>query len=116
MHCLTCQSTMDAGYLWCAHCGASAVGNSRNPEVEDPVSQRKFVTILRADVVHSTDLTAEPVLEQALLRLEPALAAMRAAVRQFGGIFRKKPVHALSVAFGAPVADDNHAPLACHAA
>jgi class 3 adenylate cyclase/tetratricopeptide (TPR) repeat protein len=116
MHCLTCQSTMDAGDLWCAHCGASAVGNSRNPEVEDPVSQRKFVTILRADVVHSTDLIAELEPEEALLRLEPALAAMRAAVRQFGGIVSKEMGDGLSAVFGAPVADDNHAPLACHAA
>ena len=116
MHCLTCQSTMDAGDLWCAHCGASAVGNSRNPEIEDPVSQRKFVTILRADVVHSTDLIAELEPEEALRRLEPALAAMRAAVRQFGGIVSKEMGDGLSAVFGAPVADDNHAPLACHAA
>jgi class 3 adenylate cyclase/tetratricopeptide (TPR) repeat protein len=107
---------MDAGDLWCAHCGASALGNSRNPEVEDPVSQRKFVTILRADVVHSTDLIAELEPEQALLRLEPALAAMRAAVRQFGGIVSKEMGDGLAAVFGAPVADDNHAPLACHAA
>jgi class 3 adenylate cyclase/tetratricopeptide (TPR) repeat protein len=107
---------MDAGDLWCAHCGASAVGNSRNPEVEDPVSQRKFVTILRADVVHSTDLIAELEPEEALLRLEPALAAMRAAVRQFGGIVSKEMGDGLAAVFGAPVADDNHAPLACHAA
>jgi class 3 adenylate cyclase/tetratricopeptide (TPR) repeat protein len=116
MHCLTCQSTMDAGDLWCAHCGASALGNSRSPEVEDPVSQRKFVTILRADVVHSTDLIAELEPEEALRRLEPALAAMRAAVRQFGGIVSKEMGDGLSAVFGAPVADDNHAPLACHAA
>jgi class 3 adenylate cyclase/tetratricopeptide (TPR) repeat protein len=107
---------MDAGDLWCAHCGASAAGNARTPEVEDPVSQRKFVTILRADVVHSTDLIAELEPEQALLRLEPALAAMRAAVRQFGGIVSKEMGDGLAAVFGAPVADDNHAPLACHAA
>jgi class 3 adenylate cyclase/tetratricopeptide (TPR) repeat protein len=107
---------MDAGDLWCAHCGASALGNSRSPEVEDPVSQRKFVTILRADVVHSTDLIAELEPEEALRRLEPALAAMRAAVRQFGGIVSKEMGDGLSAVFGAPVADDNHAPLACHAA
>src|ERR1700716_896049 len=116
MHCLTCQSTMDAGDLWCAHCGASAVGNSRNSEIEDPDSQRKFVTILRADVVHSTGLIAELEPEQAVSRLEPALAAMRAAVRQFGGIVSKELGDGLTAVLGAPVADDNHAPLACHAA
>jgi class 3 adenylate cyclase/tetratricopeptide (TPR) repeat protein len=116
MHCFTCQSTMDAGDLWCAQCGASVAGNSRSSATEDPDSQRKFVTILRTDVVHSTDLIAELEPEQALLRLEPALAAMRAAVRQFGGIVSKEMGDGLAAVFGAPVADDNHAPLACHAA
>lgn len=82
----------------------------------DPDSERKFVTILRADVVQSTDLIAELEPEQAVSRLEPALVAMRAAVRQFGGIVSKELGDGLSAVFGAPIADDNHAPLACHAA
>jgi class 3 adenylate cyclase/tetratricopeptide (TPR) repeat protein len=82
----------------------------------DPVSERKFVTILRADIVKSTDLVAELDPEEALSRLEPALAAMRAAVRQFGGVVSKETGDGLAAVFGAPVADDNHAPLACHAA
>jgi class 3 adenylate cyclase/tetratricopeptide (TPR) repeat protein len=101
---------MDAGDLWCAHCGASA-----QPNV-DPDSERKFVTILRADLVQSTGLIAELEPEEALVRLEPALTAMRAAVRQFGGIVSKEMGDGLTAVFGAPVADDNHAPLACHAA
>src|SRR4029077_1766198 len=110
MHCFACQSTMDAGDRWCAKCGAAA------QQSMDPDSERKFVTILRADLVHSTDLIAELDPEAALSRLEPALAAMRAAVRQFGGIVSKEMGDGLSAVFGAPLADDNHAPLACHAA
>ncbi|WP_291860406.1 AAA family ATPase [Bradyrhizobium sp.] len=110
MQCSACRSTMDAGDNWCAQCGASAHQNM------DPDSERKFVTILRADVVQSTDLIAELEPEEALVRLEPALKAMRAAVRQFGGIVSKEMGDGLTAAFGAPVADDNHAPLACHAA
>lgn len=83
---------------------------------EDPVSERKFVTILRADIVRSTDLVAELDPEEAVSRLEPALAAMRAAVRQFGGVISKEMGDGVAAVFGAPVADDNHAPLACHAA
>ncbi|MCX5511764.1 adenylate/guanylate cyclase domain-containing protein, partial [Pseudomonas sp. BJa3] len=37
-------------------------------------------------------------------------------VRQFGGIVSKELGDGLAAVFGAPVADDNHAPLACHAA
>src|SRR6476660_9027814 len=83
---------------------------------EDPVSERKFVTILRADIVRSTDLVAELDPEEAVSRLEPALTAMRAAVRQFGGVVSREMGDGIAAVFGAPVADDNHAPLACHAA
>src|SRR5882724_1976581 len=110
MLCFACRSTMDAGDRWCANCGAAA------QQSVDPDSQRKFVTILRADVVQSTGLIAELEPEEALRRLEPALTAMRAAVRQFGGIVSKEMGDGLTAVFGAPVADDNHAPLACHAA
>ena len=82
----------------------------------DPESERRFVTILRADVVDSTGLVAELEPEEAVSRLEPALAAMRGAVRQFGGIVSKELGDGLAAVFGAPIADDNHAPLACHAA
>jgi class 3 adenylate cyclase/tetratricopeptide (TPR) repeat protein len=74
------------------------------------------VTILRADILRSTDLVAELDPEEAVSRLEPALMAMRAAVRQFGGIVSKEMGDGLAAVFGAPVADDNHASLACHAA
>jgi predicted ATPase/class 3 adenylate cyclase len=110
MHCFACQSPMDVGDNWCARCGAAA------QQSVDPDSERKFVTILRADVVHSTDLIAELEPEEALSRLEPVLSAMRAAVRQFGGIVSKEMGDGLAAVFGAPMADDNHAPLACHAA
>jgi class 3 adenylate cyclase/tetratricopeptide (TPR) repeat protein len=110
MHCFACQAPMDAGDKWCAQCGAAV------QQSVDPDSERKFVTILRADVVHSTDLIAELDPEEAVSRLEPVLTAMRAAVRQFGGIVSKEMGDGLSAVFGAPVADDNHAPLACHAA
>lgn len=37
-------------------------------------------------------------------------------MRQFGGIVSKELGDGLAAVFGAPIADDNHAPLACHAA
>lgn len=101
---------MDAGDIWCPTCGVAA---HHSP---DPDSERRFVTILRADVVDSTGLVAELDPEEAVSRLEPALAAMRTAVRQFGGIVSKELGDGLVAVFGAPLADDNHAPLACHAA
>lgn len=110
MHCFACQSAINPDDSWCSKCGA-AVGQRADPD-----SERRFVTILRADVVDSTGLVAELEPEEAVSRLEPALAAMRASVRQFGGIVSKELGDGLAAVFGAPIADDNHAPLACHAA
>jgi class 3 adenylate cyclase/tetratricopeptide (TPR) repeat protein len=84
--------------------------------MEDPASERKIVTILYADIVRSTDLVAELDPEEAVARLEPALTAMRVAVRKFAGVVSREMGDGLVAVFGAPVADDNHAPLACHAA
>ena len=110
MHCFACQSAIGPGDSWCSRCGAAV------RERVEPDSERRFVTILRADVVDSTGLVAELEPEAAVSRLEPALAAMRGAVRQFGGIVSKELGDGLAAVFGAPIADDNHAPLACHAA
>jgi class 3 adenylate cyclase len=110
MHCFACQSAIGPGNSWCSKCGAAV------RQRVDPDSERRFVTILRADVVDSTGLVAELEPEAAVSRLEPALAAMRGAVRQFGGIVSKELGDGLAAVFGAPIADDNHAPLACHAA
>ncbi|MGY3587662.1 class 3 adenylate cyclase/tetratricopeptide (TPR) repeat protein [Bradyrhizobium sp. USDA 4341] len=110
MHCFACQSTIEEGDSWCSTCGAAT---QQRP---DPDSERRFVTILRADVVDSTGLVAELEPEEAVSRLEPALVAMRGAVRRFGGIVSKELGDGIAAVFGAPIADDNHAPLACHAA
>ncbi|QOZ32906.1 AAA family ATPase [Bradyrhizobium sp. CCBAU 53421] len=110
MLCFACQSTIGADDNWCAQCGAAVAKRV------DPDSEQRFVTILRADVVDSTGLVADLDPEEAVSRLEPALAAMRGAVRQFGGIVSKELGDGLAAVFGAPIADDNHAPLACHAA
>lgn len=83
---------------------------------EEPARERKFVTVLRADITRSTDLVATLDPEEAIGRLEPAMKAMRTAVRQFGGVVSREMGDGLAAVFGAPVADDNHAPLACHAA
>lgn len=84
MNCFTCQSAIGPDDSWCSRCGAAV------RQRVDPDSERRFVTILRADVIDSTGLVAEFEPEEAVSRLEPALAAMRAAVRQFGGIVSKE--------------------------
>jgi class 3 adenylate cyclase len=76
----------------------------------------KYVTLLRSDLVRSTDLVAGLGPEEAMMRLEPALVAMRAAVRKFRGVVCREMGDGILAVFGAPVAFDTHAQLALHAA
>jgi class 3 adenylate cyclase len=84
--------------------------------LQELTAERKFVTVFRADIVRSTDMVVMLELEAAVSRLEPALEAMRVAVRSHGGVVLKELGDGLSAVFGAPKANDRHATLACHAA
>src|SRR5258707_10878043 len=89
------------------------------PAPESPgriAGERKYLTVLCADLQRSTDLISELDPEEAISRLEPALIAMRTAVRRNRGIVSKEGGDGLIALFGAPHPDDNHAVMACHAA
>jgi class 3 adenylate cyclase/tetratricopeptide (TPR) repeat protein len=118
--CQVCQSTLKAGDLYCSSCGAVVPEHVSTPKAVDVfdrlAGERKYLTVLCADLQRSTDLIAELDPEEAISRLEPALIAMRTAVRRNRGIVSKEGGDGLIALFGAPHADDNHAVMACHAA
>jgi class 3 adenylate cyclase/tetratricopeptide (TPR) repeat protein len=118
--CLVCLSTLKAGDLYCSSCGAVVPENPAKPPVAEVrgriAGERKYLTVLCADLQRSTDLISELDPEAAISRLEPALIAMRTAVRRNRGIVSKEGGDGLIALFGAPHADDNHAVMACHAA
>ena len=120
MHCLVCSSALRAGDLFCSACGAVVPGQPPSaPAPESPgriAGERKYLTVLCADLQRSTDLISELDPEEAISRLEPALIAMRTAVRRNRGIVSKEGGDGLIALFGAPHADDNHAVMACYAA
>jgi class 3 adenylate cyclase/tetratricopeptide (TPR) repeat protein len=118
--CQVCLSTLKAGDLYCSSCGAVVPEHPSKPpvtEIRDRIAgERKYLTVLCADLQRSTDLISELDPEAAISRLEPALIAMRTAVRRNRGIVSKEGGDGLIALFGAPHADDNHAVMACHAA
>ena len=120
MSCQVCLSTLKAGDLYCSSCGAVVPEHSAKPPVAAVrgriAGERKYLTVLCADLQRSTDLISELDPEAAISRLEPALVAMRVAVRRNRGIVSKEGGDGLIALFGAPHADDNHAVMACHAA
>jgi class 3 adenylate cyclase/tetratricopeptide (TPR) repeat protein len=118
--CQVCLSILKAGDLYCSSCGAVVpehLGKPQVAEVRDRIAgERKYLTVLCADLQRSTDLISELDPEAAISRLEPALIAMRTAVRRNRGIVSKEGGDGLIALFGAPHADDNHSVMACHAA
>jgi class 3 adenylate cyclase/tetratricopeptide (TPR) repeat protein len=146
MRCSACSTAIEADDRFCCGCGAPirltacpGCGHANRPQAafcgqcghslrpasaplpppsppESPAEALKYVSLLRADLVGSTQLVAGLGPEAVVERLEAPMVAMRQAVHQFGGIVVKELGDGLFAAFGAPVADDNHAVLVCHAA
>lgn len=71
---------------------------------------------MRSDLHRSSDLVTDLALEDSIARLAPALKEMRTAVHQYGGIVYREMGDGIFAVFGAPVADDLHAVMACFAA
>lgn len=117
MLCQVCSSPLKAGDIYCSSCGAVVPDHQLHKPQADPriTGERKYLTVLCADLQRSTDLISELDPEAAISRLEPALNAMRVAVRRNRGIVSKEGGDGLIALFGAPHADDNHAVMACHA-
>jgi class 3 adenylate cyclase/tetratricopeptide (TPR) repeat protein len=80
------------------------------------LAERKFLTILFADIRNSTTIIRDLDPEDALAKLRPAVDMMIAAVREAGGMVNRVQGDGIMALFGAPVAVDDHALRACRAA
>ena len=75
----------------------------------------KYVTLLRCDIVQSTQLVAALGPEQSMTRLEPSLEAMRRSVQSCLGVVSRELGDGILAVFGAPKADERHGELAFQA-
>ena len=89
MACQVCLSILRTGDLSCCSCGAAvpdhAIARLRAPATEAHgriAGEREDFTVLCADLQLSTDLISDLDPEEAISRLEPALVAVRTAVRR----------------------------------
>jgi class 3 adenylate cyclase len=78
--------------------------------------QRKLISILFADVKGSTRMIAALDPEDAWTLLKTVISAMEAAIHRFDGVVSKEAGDGVMAFFGAPIASDDHAELACLAA
>jgi class 3 adenylate cyclase len=112
---------------YCAECGTGIfpTSDARQTDGErfDPSAiqlardgERKFVTILFADIVDSTRLIEKMEPDEAASQLFRALSCMRDAARRFDGTVNKMQGDGLMALFGAPISQEDHAVRACCAA
>src|ERR671937_2265787 len=107
--CSQCGTELPAGARFCPACGAPV---EERPQVEE----RKLATVLFADLVGSTAHAADADPERTRAVLERFYDAMAEEVTLAGGTIEKFAGDAVMAAFGAPVALEDHAERALHAA
>jgi class 3 adenylate cyclase/tetratricopeptide (TPR) repeat protein len=108
--CVQCGAELPAEARFCPGCAAAV---EHEPESAE---ERKVATVLFADLVGSTALGAAEDPERTRLMLERFYDAMAEEIEQAGGTVEKFVGDAVMAAFGAPVALEDHAERALHAA
>jgi class 3 adenylate cyclase/tetratricopeptide (TPR) repeat protein len=109
MDCPRCQTANPAGARFCLNCGNQLEAPAR---VE---GERKYVTVLFADVVDSTGLGERLDPEQFAEIMNGAFAFLNASVTKYGGTVARLLGDAILAFFGAPVAHEDDAERAVRA-
>ncbi len=109
MNCPRCQTANPEGARFCLNCGNQL---EASPRVE---GERKYVTVLFADVVDSTGLGERLDPEQFAEIMNGAFAFLDASVTKYGGTVARLLGDAIIAFFGAPVAHEDDAERAVRA-
>src|SRR6266566_4754832 len=131
--CPNCGSPVSATAKFCAECAHPLKsGEPRFASPKDYTPQhladrilaakatlegeRKQVTVLFADIKGSTELIADRDPEEAQKLIDPVLERMIEAVHHYEGTVNRVMGDGIMALFGAPLAHEDHAMRACHAA
>jgi class 3 adenylate cyclase/tetratricopeptide (TPR) repeat protein len=125
--CLNCGSKVSSLAKFCAECGQSLTGvqhHSQPPNVivdeilatRGVTGERKFVTVLFADLKGSTEVAAGLDPEDWYFALERFHAVVTSSVYEFNGVIASYAGDGIAALFGAPIAHEGHAEQACWAA
>jgi class 3 adenylate cyclase/tetratricopeptide (TPR) repeat protein len=133
--CPSCAVANAPGSKFCRKCGSSIMSDAvlarstaltlsnkssaimvlAEPE-SIPLGERKTVTALFADIKGSTELIADLDPEEARSIIDPALKLMIEAVHHYDGYVVQSTGDGIFALFGAPIAHEDHAQRALHAA
>jgi len=108
--CASCARLVPAGARFCPSCGAPASASGFAPE------ERRFVTVLFADLVGFTTLAERLDPERVKRLIESCFERLVIDVETFGGRVDKVLGDAIVALFGAPVAHEDDAERAVRAA
>lgn len=115
LRCLGCGTDNGLRSKFCSECGTPLPERGPGGIVRS-LAERKFLTILFADIRNSTSIIQDLDPEDAMAKLRPVIDLMAAAVRSAGGTVNRIQGDGIMALFGAPVAIDDHALRACQAA
>ncbi len=124
--CPACESVVPAESKFCGTCGTAVSA----PEAYAPAlpsghlltsraaveGERKHVTVLFADIRSSLEMLADRDPEESRAVLDPVLLCMMDAVHRYEGTVNQVLGDGIMALFGAPLAYEDHAVRACHAA
>src|SRR5215203_6432086 len=109
MECPNCRTANPEGARFCLNCGTPL-------EAARPIEgERKFVTVLFADVVDSTAMGERLDPEQVIEIMNGAFAFLNTAVAKYDGTVARLMGDAVLAFFGAPVAHEDDAGRAVRA-
>lgn len=124
LRCSGCGTPSPPDSRFCRHCGqglhaspaSSAASQGPASALAQAEGERKIVTALFADIKGSMALIETMDADFAGRIIDPALRLMRAAVDRYDGFTPMMPGDGIFALFGAPVAHEDHANRAIHAA
>lgn len=123
--CAACGHPNRPGSRFCARCSKPLASLATTPsQFSDQLlhslsasgGERKRLTVLFADIRNSTGLIERIDPEQAVLRMRPALEAMKDAVDRYDGVVNKVQGDGVMALFGAPRPHEDHPVRGCLAA
>jgi class 3 adenylate cyclase/tetratricopeptide (TPR) repeat protein len=133
--CASCGAQLSPTAKFCSECGDPRSTEARqarftSPETYTPShlaekiltskaaleGERKQVTVLFADLKGSMELLADRDPEEARKLLDPVIERMMEAVHHYEGTVNQVMGDGIMALFGAPLAHEDHAVRACHAA
>ena len=116
--CPRCDATIGSGQRFCDHCGMAleAAARSTDPPQSTPVSERRLVSVLFADLVGFTAMSEARDPEEVRELLSRYFDTARRLVERYGGSVEKFIGDAVMAVWGTPTANEDDAERAVRTA